>query len=63
LDAGAYDAVDRLLDETAVARRSAVVADDCGANDLRELVREGMDSGPDLDGDAVFAYLRARFCQ
>jgi hypothetical protein len=62
LDAGAYDVVDHLLDEAVGARRSAAVADDCGADDLRELIREGMDSGPDLDGDAVFAYLRARFC-
>jgi antitoxin ParD1/3/4 len=28
---------------------------------LRHLVREGLDSGPPLDGDAVFAELRAKY--
>jgi antitoxin ParD1/3/4 len=31
--------------------------------ELRRLVREGIDSGPGLDADAVFARLRARFVQ
>jgi len=31
--------------------------------ELRGLVREGIDSGPGLDADAVFARLRARFGQ
>ena len=30
---------------------------------LRRLAREGIDSGPCLDADAVFAWLRARFGQ
>lgn len=29
--------------------------------DLRRLVQEGIDSGPGLDADAVFARLRTRF--
>jgi antitoxin ParD1/3/4 len=29
--------------------------------ELRRLVQEGIDSGPSLDADAVFARLRARF--
>jgi antitoxin ParD1/3/4 len=31
--------------------------------ELRRLVQEGIDSGPGLDADAVFARLRARFGQ
>lgn len=31
--------------------------------ELRRLVREGMDSGPGLDAEQVFARLRARFGQ
>ncbi len=31
------------------------------SEELRRLVRSGIDSGPDLDGDEVFARLRARF--
>jgi antitoxin ParD1/3/4 len=31
--------------------------------ELRRLVQQGIDSGPDLDGDEVFARLRARFAQ
>jgi antitoxin ParD1/3/4 len=30
-------------------------------DELRRLVQEGIDSGPGLDADAVFARLRARF--
>jgi antitoxin ParD1/3/4 len=30
---------------------------------LRRLAREGIDSGPCVDADAVFAWLRARFGQ
>ncbi len=31
--------------------------------DLRRLIQEGIDSGPGLEADAVFARLRARFGQ
>ncbi len=31
--------------------------------ELRRLVQEGIDSGPGLEADAVFARLRARFAQ
>jgi antitoxin ParD1/3/4 len=31
--------------------------------ELRRLVQEGIDSGPGLDADEVFAWLRARFGQ
>ncbi len=31
--------------------------------ELRRLVQEGIDSGPGLDADGVFARLRARFVQ
>jgi antitoxin ParD1/3/4 len=33
------------------------------AEELRRLVREGIDSRPGVDADAVFARLRARFGQ
>ena len=33
------------------------------AEELRRLVREGIDSGPGLDADTEFARLRARFGQ
>jgi antitoxin ParD1/3/4 len=29
--------------------------------ELRRLIREGMESGPEVDADSVFARLRARF--
>ena len=32
-------------------------------DELRRLVQEGIDSGPSLEADAVFARLRARFGQ
>jgi antitoxin ParD1/3/4 len=32
-------------------------------DELRRLVQEGVDSGPSLEADAVFARLRARFGQ
>ena len=34
-----------------------------GTEELRRLVREGIDSGTGLDADAVFARLRTRFGQ
>ena len=34
-----------------------------GTEELRRLVLEGIDSGPGLDADVVFARLRARFGQ
>jgi hypothetical protein len=45
----------------AEASHPHVPVDAGGLSHLRQLVREGDESGPDLDGDAVFAALRARF--
>jgi antitoxin ParD1/3/4 len=51
------DAVRDALDDWRVRRRGETGA----MVDLRQLVQEGIDSGPGLDADAMFAQLRGRF--
>ncbi len=53
------DVVREALSDWRVRRRIETLE----TEELRRLVREGIESGPGLDADAVFARLRARFGQ
>jgi antitoxin ParD1/3/4 len=58
---GGHGSVNDIVREALEAWRHAHGAVMPAADDLRRLVREGIDSGPGLDADEVFTRLRARY--
>jgi antitoxin ParD1/3/4 len=63
VEAGEYDSVSELVGDALrdwVQRRQG---GDPKTDDLRHMIRQGMDSGPGLDADEVFARLRTRYSQ
>jgi antitoxin ParD1/3/4 len=59
VDAGDYGSVSEVVRDWRLRRKIETLE----TEELRRLVPEGIDSGPGLDADAVFARLRARFGQ
>lgn len=61
VDQGYYGSVSEIVQDALRDWRFRHAAETTDAEVLRLLVREGVDSGPALDGDEVFARLRAKF--
>lgn len=59
--AGEYGSVSEVLRDALRDWRLRRKVESLPTEELRRMVREGIDSGPGLDADAVFARLRARF--
>jgi antitoxin ParD1/3/4 len=58
VDRGEYGSVGEIVTEAVTEWRARRKAD---IEELRRLVQEGVDSGPDIDAEEVFARLRAKF--
>jgi antitoxin ParD1/3/4 len=61
VDGGDYGSVSEVVRDALRDWRLRRRIETVETEELRRLVREGMDSGPGLDADEVFARLRARF--
>lgn len=59
VDGGDYGSVSEVVRDWRLRRKIETLE----TEELRRLVQEGIDSGPGLEADAVFARLRARFGQ
>jgi putative addiction module CopG family antidote len=60
VESGRYESVSHMV-WAALDYLGEAVAAEPDVETLRRLVREGLDSGPSLDGDAVFAKLREKY--
>jgi antitoxin ParD1/3/4 len=60
---GDYGSVSEVVRDTLRDWRLRRKVETLDTEELRNLVRQGIDSGPGLDADAVFACSRARFGQ
>ena len=60
---GDYGSVSEVVRDALRDWRLRRKAETLDIDDLRRLVQEGIESGPGLEADAVFARLRARFGQ
>ena len=61
VEAGDYGSVSEVVRDALRDWRLRRKIEALEADDLRRLIREGIDSGPGLEAEAVFANLRARF--
>lgn len=61
VEVGDYGSVSEVVREALRDWRLRRKIETLEAEELRRLAREGIESGPGLDADAVFARLRARF--
>jgi antitoxin ParD1/3/4 len=61
VEAGDYGSVSEVVREALRDWRLRRKIETLETEELRRLVQEGIDSGPGLDADLVFARLRARF--
>jgi antitoxin ParD1/3/4 len=60
VESGRYESVSHMV-WAALDYLGEAAAAEPDIETLRRLVREGLDSGPSLDGDAVFAKLREKY--
>jgi antitoxin ParD1/3/4 len=63
VEGGDYGSVSEVVREALRDWRLRRKIETLETEELRQLVREGMDSGPGLDAEAEFGRLRARFGQ
>ena len=63
VEGGDYGSVSEVVREALRDWRLRRKIETLEAEELRRLVQEGIDSGPGLEADGVFARLRARFGQ
>jgi antitoxin ParD1/3/4 len=63
VEAGDYGSVSEVVRDALRDWRLRRKIETLDPDDLRRLVRQGIDSGPSLDANEVFAQLRARFGQ
>ena len=63
VEGGDYGSVSELICDALRDWRLRRKIETLETEELRRLVQDGIDSGPGLDADAVFARLRTRFAQ
>jgi antitoxin ParD1/3/4 len=63
VQAGDYGSVSEVVRDALRDWRLRRKVEALDVDELRRLVKEGIDSGPSLEADAVFARLRSRFGQ
>jgi antitoxin ParD1/3/4 len=63
IEGGDYGSVSEVVRDALRGWRLRRKIETLETEELRRLVREGIDSGPGVDADAVFTRLRARFGQ
>ena len=61
VEGGDYGSVSEVVRDALRDWRLRRKLESLGTDELRRLAQEGIDSGPSLEADAVFARLRARF--
>ncbi|HEX5320121.1 MAG TPA: type II toxin-antitoxin system ParD family antitoxin [Stellaceae bacterium] len=60
---GGYASVSEVVEDALRSWQAERQGDEMDIEELRRLVQEGIDSGPSVDGEAVFARLRAKYAR